>query len=81
MRSWSHMASASFRRVFTRYRTICSKWWVEMDSNQRKLSLADLQSAPFSHSGIYPITIPLARGGFLEVVSCFDKVKSHLNMN
>ena len=30
------------------------KWWVEMDSNQRKLSLADLQSAPFSHSGIYP---------------------------
>ena len=25
-----------------------------MDSNQRKLTLADLQSAPFSHSGIYP---------------------------
>ncbi|MEY4245134.1 MAG: hypothetical protein RLZZ245_2719, partial [Verrucomicrobiota bacterium] len=31
-----------------------------MDSNQRKLSLADLQSAPFSHSGIYPFNFPLA---------------------
>src|SRR6478609_6750573 len=31
-----------------------------MDSNQRKLSLADLQSAPFSHSGIYPF--PACRG-------------------
>ena len=37
------------------------KWWVEMDSNQRKLTLADLQSAPFSHSGIYPFR--LSRGG------------------
>ena len=37
------------------------KWWVEMDSNQRKLTLADLQSAPFSHSGIYPF--PARRGG------------------
>ncbi len=25
-----------------------------MDSNHRKLTLADLQSAPFSHSGNYP---------------------------
>ena len=33
------------------------KWWVEMDSNQRKLTLADLQSAPFSHSGIYPFRL------------------------
>ncbi len=32
-----------------------------MDSNQRKLTLADLQSAPFSHSGIYPFR--LSRGG------------------
>ena len=38
------------------------KWWVEMDSNQRKLTLADLQSAPFSHSGIYPFTIPACAG-------------------
>jgi hypothetical protein len=34
--------------------TSSKKWWVEMDSNQRKLTLADLQSAPFSRSGIYP---------------------------
>ena len=30
------------------------KWWAEMDSNQRRREPADLQSAPFSHSGIYP---------------------------
>ena len=35
-----------------------------MDSNQRKLSLADLQSAPFSHSGIYPFR--LSRGAMYE---------------
>ena len=28
--------------------------WVELDSNQRKLSLANLQSASFSHSDIHP---------------------------
>ena len=33
-----------------------------MDSNHRRLSPADLQSAPFSHSGIYPITIRAMRG-------------------
>ena len=37
------------------------KWWVEMDSNQRKLTLADLQSAPFSHSGIYPFRLSRGR--------------------
>ncbi len=37
------------------------KWWVEMDSNQRKLTLADLQSAPFSHSGIYPFRFTRGR--------------------
>ncbi len=31
------------------------KWWAEMDSNQRRREPADLQSAPFSHSGIYPL--------------------------
>ena len=35
-----------------------------MDSNQRKLTLADLQSAPFSHSGIYPFR--LTRGRMYE---------------
>ena len=28
--------------------------WVEMDSNHRSDDAADLQSAPFGHSGIYP---------------------------
>ena len=28
--------------------------WVEMDSNHRSYKAADLQSAPFGHSGIYP---------------------------
>ncbi|MEN9975787.1 MAG: hypothetical protein RLZZ282_1793 [Verrucomicrobiota bacterium] len=40
-----------------------------MDSNQRKLSLADLQSAPFSHSGIYPITNPLIAGAEVSAVT------------
>ena len=29
--------------------------WVEMDSNHRSDDAADLQSAPFGHSGIYPL--------------------------
>ena len=29
--------------------------WVEMDSNHRRRKPADLQSAPFGHSGIHPI--------------------------
>ncbi len=29
-------------------------WWAGMDSNHRKRKLADLQSAPFNHSGTYP---------------------------
>jgi hypothetical protein len=30
------------------------KWWRELDLNQRRHKPADLQSAPFSHSGIPP---------------------------
>ena len=30
------------------------KWWGRMDSNHRKRKLADLQSAPFGHSGTPP---------------------------
>jgi hypothetical protein len=48
-------------------------WWVEMDSNQRKLSLADLQSAPFSHSGIYPFRFRGAR--CMRKGGIFDKGK------
>lgn len=29
--------------------------WAEKDSNLRRLSPADLQSAPFDHSGIHPL--------------------------
>ena len=32
-----------------------SKWWAELDSNQRRRKPADLQSAPFGHFGIYPL--------------------------
>ena len=28
--------------------------WVKMDSNHRSRETADLQSAPFGHSGIHP---------------------------
>lgn len=30
------------------------KWWGQMDSNHRRHSPADLQSAPFGHSGTPP---------------------------
>ena len=30
-------------------------WWGEMDSNHRRRAPADLQSAPFGHSGISPV--------------------------
>lgn len=29
-------------------------YWAGVDSNHRSLATADLQSAPFSHSGTYP---------------------------
>jgi hypothetical protein len=29
-------------------------WWGEKDSNLRKLTLTELQSVPFGHSGIPP---------------------------
>ena len=35
-------------------RVLC-KTWVVMDSNHRRRKPADLQSAPFGHSGIYPV--------------------------
>ena len=31
--------------------------WVEMDSNHRRRKPADLQSAPFGHSGIHPLLV------------------------
>ena len=35
--------------------------WEEMDSNHRRRTPADLQSAPFGHSGIFPICFPMRR--------------------
>ncbi len=35
-------------------RSICLLNWAGVDSNHRSLATADLQSAPFSHSGTYP---------------------------
>ena len=32
-----------------------------MDSNHRNLAMADLQSAPFSHSGTYPLAVAAER--------------------
>ena len=34
-----------------------SELWAVMDSNHRKLTLAELQSAPFGHSGNCPFTL------------------------
>jgi hypothetical protein len=40
-----------------------AKWWRGLDSNQRRRSPADLQSAPFSHSGTPPYRGLQVRGG------------------
>ena len=34
-------------------------WWAQMDSNHRRRKPADLQSAPFGHSGICPVCLSL----------------------
>ena len=36
-------------------RDCASSWWAKMDSNHRRRKPADLQSAPFAHSGICPL--------------------------
>ena len=36
--------------------------WEKMDSNHRRYKPADLQSAPFGHSGILPKFQPLFKG-------------------
>ena len=35
---------------------LIQRWWAELDSNQRRRKPAILQTAPFSHSGIYPFS-------------------------
>ena len=47
------------------------KWWRGVDSNHRKLTLADLQSAPFGHSGTTPVPISLSHlRAFIKKWSC-----------
>ena len=36
--------------------------WEVMDSNHRRRTPADLQSAPFGHSGNFPYTVPASQG-------------------
>ena len=38
-------------------RNLRRKWWAKMDSNHRRHKPADLQSAPFGHSGIRPFLL------------------------
>ncbi len=37
------------------------KWWTGLDSNQRTLARADLQSAAFNHSATCPLGLPVLR--------------------
>ena len=47
-------------------------WWRELDSNQRRRKPTDLQSAPFSRSGISPRTLNcLSEYHFLSIFKTF----------
>ncbi len=50
----------SFQKIKKPSRLVCilffNTLWAKMDSNHRSRKTADLQSAPFGHSGICPIT-------------------------
>ena len=56
--NWATPASTNFCDYACNFsRAKCSareKWWTEKDSNLRRPKPADLQSAPFSHSGTCP---------------------------
>ena len=48
------------------------RMWVEMDSNHRRRKPADLQSAPFGHSGIHPkmlFSIEAEQNYFINLIS------------
>ena len=55
-------------------------WWGEMDSNHRRYKPADLQSAPFGHSGIFPnfrTHPPLRASGALQfALLCLPPLRS-----
>ena len=53
--------------------------WVEMDSNHRRRKPADLQSAPFGHSGIYPVHWRyVKRGDSCRIQTCNLLIRSQM---
>ena len=57
--------------------------WEEMDSNHRRRTPADLQSAPFGHSGIFPnifVTVALSRSKNLEPMEGFEPTTPRLQI-
>ena len=59
--------SYPFPHTVSRRRRACNSnrhsfLWEVMDSNHRRRTPADLQSAPFGHSGNFPCFAPLPRG-------------------
>ena len=45
-------------------------WWAKMDSNHRRRKPADLQSAPFGHSGICPFAFEMCHFDFVSEPFC-----------
>ena len=59
--------SYPFPHTASRRRRACNSnrhsfLWEVMDSNHRRRTPADLQSAPFGHSGNFPYTVPASQG-------------------
>ena len=52
-----NQASLLLHSTGTKVPSVVSKMWVVMDSNHRRRKPADLQSAPFGHSGNHPFTL------------------------
>ena len=52
-------------------------WWVLMDSNHRSRKTADLQSAPFGHSGKHPFSKPGAKVQQFFDLCKFSARKNH----
>ena len=50
--------------------------WAKMDSNHRSRKTADLQSAPFGHSGICPDTFRLICKSVAKVVLFSEKANT-----
>ena len=68
------------RSAFTNVPHFCqNRVWVEMDSNHRRRKPADLQSAPFGHSGIYPVHWRyVKRGDSCRIQTCNLLIRSQM---